>query len=254
MFGRNPGAATLLSVSPRVLAIAHRGASGITPENTRLAFVKALDLGADMIEFDVQLTRDETAIVFHDETLDRTTNGEGRVADTDFSTISRLDAGSWFAASFHDVEVPTLEETLSLMGPKTSFNIELKPDTRVEQLVRRVTTAVARFELFGRVLFSSFDVASMRALRKLVPDARIGILCEKGGLEAALVLADELGAESIHPSTGMMDTAVVGAARERRLAVYPWVANEPGEIALLRAMGVDGIFSDHPDRVARPRR
>jgi glycerophosphoryl diester phosphodiesterase len=241
-------------VSSRVLAIAHRGASGITPENTRLAFVKALDLGADMIEFDVQLTRDETAIVFHDDTLDRTTNGSGKVADTDFATIARLDAGSWFAASFQDVEVPTLEETLSLMGQKTTFNIELKPDTRVEKLVRCVTTAVARFELFESVLFSSFDVATMRALRALVPDARIGILCEQGGLDAALALADELGAESLHPSTSMVDTAVVNAAHEHRLTVYAWIANEPGEIALLRAMGVDGIFSDHPDRVARPRR
>jgi glycerophosphoryl diester phosphodiesterase len=237
-----------------VLSIAHRGASGITPENTRVAFVKALDLGADMIEFDVQLTRDEVAIVFHDETLDRTTNGSGRVAQTDFSVISGLDAGSWFGASFADHEVPTLEEVLGLLSDRTGLNIELKPDTRVERLVRRVVTAVARFECFEAVIFSSFEAAALRSLRKLVPDARIGVLCQRGELPGALALADELGAVALHPAVTMVDTDLVREAHARDLSVYPWTVNEPGEIALMRALGVDGMFTDYPDRVARPRR
>jgi len=237
-----------------LLSIAHRGASGITPENTRVAFVKALDLGADMIEFDVQLTRDEVAIIFHDETLERTTNGSGRVADTDFSTISRLDAGSWFGASFADHEVPTLEEVLGLLAGRTTLNIELKPDVRIEPLVRRVVTAVARFEFFEATIFSSFKMEALRSLRRLVPDARVGVLCERGALPAALSLAEELGAVSLHPAVAMVDTDLVREAHARKLAVYPWTVNEPGEIALMRALGVDGIFTDHPDRVARPRR
>jgi len=237
-----------------VLSIAHRGASGITPENTRVAFVKALDLGADMIEFDVQLTRDEVAVIFHDETLDRTTNGSGRVAETDFSVISRLDAGSWFGASFAEHEVPTLEEVLGLLSGRVMLNIELKPDARVEQLVRRVVTAVARFECFESVVFSSFEVAALRSLRNLVPDARIGVLCQRGALPGALALAEDLGAISLHPAVTMVDTDLVREAHARRLSVYPWTVNEPGEIALLRALGVDGIFTDYPDRVARPRR
>lgn len=237
-----------------MLAIAHRGASGITPENTRVAFVKALDLGADMIEFDVQLTRDEVAIIFHDETLERTTNGAGRVAETDFSVISRLDAGSWFGASFADHEVPTLEEVLGLLAGRVTLNIELKPDARVEQLVRRVVTAVARFELFESVIFSSFEVAALRSLRRLVPDARIGVLCQRGELPSALALANDLDAVALHPAVTMVDTDLVRDAHARKLSVYPWTVNEPGEIALLRALGVDGIFTDYPDRVARPRR
>ena len=237
-----------------MLSIAHRGASGITPENTRVAFVKALDLGADMIEFDVQLTHDELPIIFHDETLDRTTNGSGRVADTDFASISRLDAGSWFGASFADHEVPTLEEVLGLLSGRAMLNIELKPDGRVAQLVRRVVTAVARFELFEAAIFSSFHVDALRSLRDLVPDARIGVLCQRGELERSLALATELGAVSLHPAVTMVDTDLVREAHARKLAVYPWTVNEPGEIALLRALGVDGIFTDYPDRVARPRR
>jgi len=219
-----------------------------------VAFVKALDLGADMIEFDVQLTRDDVAIIFHDETLERTTNGSGRVAETDFSAISRLDAGSWFGASFADHEVPTLEEVLGLLAGRAMLNIEIKPDTRVEPLVRRVVTAVARFELFETTIFSSFAVDAMRSLRRLVPDARIGVLCQRGEQAAALALAEEIGAVTLHPAAAIVDTDLVREAHARNLSVYPWTVNEPGEIALLRALGVDGIFTDYPDRVARPRR
>ncbi len=238
----------------RPLAIAHRGASAITPENTKLAFVKALDLGADAIEFDVQLTCDDVPIVFHDETLDRTTNGSGRVNETDFETISRLDAGSWFSASFKGVEVPTFEEILTTLGGKTLLNVELKPDERVAALNRRVVTSVARFVLFASVIFSSFHADALRGLRVLVPDARVGVLCETGQLDAALELADELGAEALHPCVGMVDRELVEAAHARKLAVYAWTANSHGEIKLLSALGVDGMFTDHPDRVARPRR
>ena len=190
----------------RILAIAHRGASAITPENTKLAFIKALDLGADAIEFDVQLTRDDVPIVFHDETLDRTTNGSGRVSETDFAAIAELDAGSWFSASFEGVEVPTFEEILTTLGGKTILNVELKPDDRVEALNRRVVTSIARFELFATVIFSSFQADALRSLRVLVPDARMGVLCQPDGLEAALALAAELGAEALHPAVSMVDS------------------------------------------------
>ena len=238
----------------KLLAIAHRGASAITPENTKLAFIKALDLGADAVEFDVQLTQDDVPIVFHDETLDRTTDGSGRVNETDFATISKLDAGSWFSASFKGVEVPTFEEILKTLGGKTLMNVELKPDERMESLNRRVVTAIARFELFPSVIFSSFHAEALRSIRTLVPDARIGVLCQAGELDAALALATELGAEALHPDVAMVDAELVKGAHDRDLAVYAWTANSHGEIKLLRALGVDGIFSDHADRVARPRR
>ena len=111
----------------KVLAIGHRGACGLMPENTKLSFFKALDLGADAIEFDVQLTRDGVPIVLHDDTLDRTTNGKGRVADTDFAVVRRLDAGAWYGASFAGkAEVPTLAEILKALGHRTLLNVEIK--------------------------------------------------------------------------------------------------------------------------------
>ncbi len=242
-------------MSDSVLVIGHRGAAGLTPENTKLAFLKALDLGADAIEFDVQLTKDNVCIVFHDESLDRTTDGKGFVADTTWEVISRLDAGRWFAESFRGIEVPRLEEILKTLGGRTTLNIEFKPDKgREERLVRHVITAVARFDLWESVLFSSFDMPSIELLRRLVPKARIGVLCVPHKLADALALAEKVGAETIHPHVGMVDSDFVQDAHRRGWKVWAWTANEPGEIELLKALGVDGIFSDYPDRVVNPRK
>jgi glycerophosphoryl diester phosphodiesterase len=238
-----------------VLSIGHRGASGITPENTKLSFLKALDLGADAIELDVQLTRDDKCIVFHDETLDRTTNGTGLVSETDFSVISKLDAGSWFSASFKRLEVPTLEEILKTIGGRTLINIELKPDkTRLERLVKHAVTAVARFDLFDAVVFSSFQMEAIELVRKLVPRAKIGVLCMPHKLAQAVAVGVRIGAENIHPHVSMVDHALIEDAHRRGWRVWTWTANEPGEIELLTAMGVDGIVTNYPDRVVNPRR
>lgn len=223
------------------------------PENTRLAFVKALDLGADALEFDVQLTRDEVPVVIHDETLERTTDGEGAVADHDLADIAKLDAGSWFAASYSNVNVPTLEEVLSTFASKITCNLELKPDGRVIELVRHVLTLVARFEAFDNVIFSSFSADALRELHKHAPDARIGVLTQKKALQRSFKLAGEVAAESINPPVSMVDSSLVEKAHERGLGVLAWTANEPGEISLLAALGVDGIFSNYPDRVRKQR-
>lgn len=232
-----------------VLAIAHRGASGIAPENTKIAFVMALDLGAQAIEFDVQLTRDNVAIVFHDDTLERTTSGAGCVAETEFSAIEGLDAGAWFSEKYRRVEVPTLEEVLSSLGTRALLNIELKPDVRIERLVRHVVTAVARFDLFESAVFSSFDPEAIRMLRRLVPGARLGVLCMPDGIDAALRLAEDVGAENLHPPKSIVDEAFVRTIHDAGYNVWSWTANAPADIERLALAGVDGIFSDYVDRV-----
>jgi len=224
------------------------------PENTKMAFMKALDLGADGIEFDVQLTRDGRAIVFHDDALDRTTNGHGAVAETDFEAIRRLDAGTWFGAAFSKAEVPTLEETLKVLGGRTTLNIELKAHGRAERLAKHVITAVARFDVWDSVIFSSFEPSCIEKMRELVPGARLGVLCTQGRLTEALELARRLEAESINPPVSMVDRELVATAHAAGLQVWTWTANSPGEIALLTMLGVDAIFTDFPDRVAAGRR
>jgi glycerophosphoryl diester phosphodiesterase len=222
------------------------------PENTKHAFVKALDLGAKAIEFDVQLTRDDVPVIIHDETLERTTDGKGRVAKTDFKVLGKLDAGSWFGASFAGLEIPTLKEVLATFGGRVLLNIELKPDgKRTKKLVKKVADLVEEHDLLGDVVFSSFDEKALKILRDEVPEARIGILTEPGDLDGAMALASLLGAENLHAHVAMVDTELVARCRRMGLKLWAWTANEPGEIALLAAIGVDGIFSDHPERVAK---
>ncbi len=236
------------------LAIGHRGAAGYMPENTKVSFMKALDLGAEAVEFDVQLTADEIAVVFHDDELDRTTDGTGEVAETTFDYIKHLDAGSWFGSVIKGVEVPTLEEVLDLLGGRTLINLELKADDRVDILVKHVLTAVARFDLFSSIVFSSFRFAAIERLCELAPDSRVGLLCSPGREEKAWARADQVAAENLHPHTSAVDAEFMERARQRGLKVWAWTANEPEEIERLCELGVDGIISDFPDRVVAARR
>ena len=143
----------------------------------------------------------------------------------------------------------------SAFSLESLVNIELKPDTgREERLVRHVITAVARFDLFESIVFSSFDLPSIELLRRLVPKARIGVLCVRHRLAEAIAVAVRVGAATFHPPVGMVDRELVADVHARGWDVWAWTANSPGEIELLSALGVDGIFTDYPDRVINPRR
>jgi glycerophosphoryl diester phosphodiesterase len=237
-------------VSSTVLAIAHRGASGILPENTLPAFLQALDLGAKAIEFDVQLTRDLVPVVIHDETLERTTDGTGRVEDRTLAELLRLDAGAWFAPELAGTRIPTLEETLDALAGRATLNIELKPDSRCEALVERVLALVGRFGLLETAVFSSFEPAALELLRRRSAEARIGVLAASGPIASFLARAEMLRAVNLHPAAALVDRALIEQAHGLGLQVWVWTVNSPRRMAALAAMGVDGIFSDHPDRVA----
>jgi glycerophosphoryl diester phosphodiesterase len=233
-----------------VLAIGHRGASGILPENTLPAFLEALKLGAKAIEFDVQLTRDLVPVVIHDETLERTTDGTGRVEDRTLAELCRLDAGAWFAPELAGTRIPTLEETLDALAGRAILNIEFKPDSRTEALVDRALALVGQFGLLETAVFSSFEPAALEVLRRRSPDARIGVLAASGPIAPFLARAEELRAVNLHPAAALVNRALVDAAHGPGLNVWVWTVNSPRRMAALATMEVDGIFSDHPDRVA----
>jgi len=247
------------------------------PQNTRVAFVKALDLGADMIEFDVQLTRDDVAIVFHDETLERTTNGSGRVGETDFSTISRLDAGSWFDPKFTGARIPTFQEAIDLVRGKAGLYPELK-DPEFYRL--RGVSPEALFAGMLRknaivddpktpVILQSFDEATLRSAGKVVPVVPRVFLV--GTQDAARLDAPEKVREIATWATGLgPDKAIVEQrpslvawAHAAGLTVTPWTFRSSGtgrfasvrdEMAyFLFELGVDALFTDNPDLFPRPR-
>ena len=153
-----------------VLVMAHRGFSGKAPENTLAAFRKAIEIGSDFIELDVRFSKDGHLVVFHDDTLERTTNGKGKVADFSLQELKGLDAGSWFGPSFSGEKIPTLREVLAQAKGRILVNIELKkgdqgPYTMMD-LSDRALEEVQRAGMEKEVLFSSFDLAALKRIRQ----------------------------------------------------------------------------------------
>lgn len=230
-----------------MLRIGHRGAAAQAPENTIASFRRAVSLGAQAIELDVLPTKDGHLVVIHDDTVDRTTDGTGRVADLTLSEIQRLDAGSWKGAEFADERVPTLEEVGEALPPSILLFVEMKggPGTPIERVLAGLIPRLGGHE---RVRVSSFDHRALARLHAIDPRVSLGALFVALPVEP-VAIARACGASALHPAFQYLTPDVVAEAHAAGLAVHAWTVNEPADIARVRAMGVDGIFSDHPERL-----
>jgi glycerophosphoryl diester phosphodiesterase len=228
-----------------LLVIAHRGASGTCPENTLVAFRRAAELGAHMVELDVQLTRDGEVVVMHDWTLDRTTDGCGPVRERTAGEIGCLDAGAWFGPIFRGERVPTLAEVLSTIA--LPVNVELKP-AGADGLEARALAVVEGTGACGRVVFSSFSPVALGSLRRRSAGARVAVLWEDAPFAEAIELAGRVGATALHVRKDVVTPETVARARAARLPIRAWTVNDPDESARLAALGVEGIFTDFPER------
>ena len=225
--------------------IAHRGASGTCPENTLPAFRRAAELGADMVELDVQLTQDGKPVVIHDWTLDRTTTGTGAVRRRTLAEIATLDAGRWFAVAFAGTRVPTLDQVLGAIDLRV--NVELKSRGN-DGLERTVLDVVEGAGALRRVVFSSFESASLRRLRALSTEAELGVLWAGRGVARALALANSVRATSVHLRKGAATPTAIANARAAGLGVRVWTVNAAVDFARLAAAGADAVFTDYPER------
>lgn len=236
----------------QIINFAHRGASAVCPENTMAAFRRSLELGATGIETDVQMTLDGRLVLIHDETVNRTTNGEGCVKDKTLEEIRELDAGSWFnGGGFAGEKIPLLEELLELLaGKDTVLNIELKnglfPYPGMEE---KVVAAVRAFGLSGRVVISSFNHYSLAYFKKLAPDIETGILYGEG-LYRPWDYAATVGAEALHAYHLAVLPEFVREAAENGAVFHPFTVNDPERMKELIEMGVAGIITDVPDVLA----
>jgi len=227
----------------RPLVIAHRGASAYRAENTLPAFELAIEQGADMIETDLHRTRDGAVVITHDERLEGL-GGHGEIADATLDELRVLDAGG-------GARVPTLDEVLDGFGARIAWNLELKRGTRADYpgLEAAALEAVERHALLARTLFSSFHDAVLARLRSRSPGARIGLLVSRRHAGAMLERARALGAEALHPEASLVGPGLVDAAHAVGLAVLPFTVDEPDSMRRLLGMGVDGLFTNHPDRL-----
>jgi glycerophosphoryl diester phosphodiesterase len=253
-----------------VLAIGHRGASGYAPEHTIASYDLALDLGADYIEQDLQLTKDGVLVALHDPTLNRTARGSaenctGLVIEKTLAQIKTCDVGSWFNAAFPQfarpeyvgLQIPTLEEVFQRYRHSANYYIETKNPEDAPGMEEKHLALLAEYNLHDdavrrrQVLIQSFSAASLQKIHGL--DAELPLIQLYTGLPSATIRATLDGvaayAVGIGPSKGSVDAALVAAAHERCLDVHPYTLIVPAEMSALIALGVDGMFTNFPDRL-----
>lgn len=238
-----------LSALPRPAVVAHRGASAHAPENTLAAFRLAASQGAHAVELDARLTADGQVVVFHDDTLNRTTNGRGPLAALPLAALRDLDAGGWCDAAYAGEKIPTLGDVFEMLGPQMLINIELKErPARRERLVEAVCAEIRRHQRTATVLISSFDAAALRAFHKAMPEAAIGRLALPGlaGWRARRGLPGHPAAVAVHPFHTDVDARLLERAHAADCCVLTYTVNHPEEMHRLFGLGVDGIFTDDP--------
>jgi glycerophosphoryl diester phosphodiesterase len=231
------------------LRIAHRGASGSAPEHTRPAFERAVELGVDMIELDVQLSHDGELVVIHDHDLHRTTSATGTVRDWSLAKIKALDAGSWYGAQFAGERILSLDEVIDIVGTRARLNVEVKaPATDWPALAPTLIHRLRARKQLQRTIISCFEPAALAAVRACDAAAPVGLLWQQMDFETAWEWARRLNAVSFHPHWALLSSELIDAAHERGLQVLTWTVNDVETMRELLHLGVDGIISDHPER------
>jgi glycerophosphoryl diester phosphodiesterase len=235
-----------------VLVIAHRGASGWAPENTLPAFQKAAELEADMIEFDIQLSADRHIVVIHDKTVDRTTNGTGRVAEKSFAELRQLDAGAWFAPNFAGTRIPTLREVLSTISDSIQLNIELKHfDLESNFFEQDVAAIVTEFDLLHRAIFAARHPKSITRLKELIPGIDCVLLQKERTEDEYVEALLRLNLKVAQIRRRSMNQAFINRLHEHKILINLFYADEAEEMRNFITMGIDGILTNYPDRLRK---
>ena len=231
------------------IKIAHRGSSGSYPENTRLAFEKAIETRVDMIEMDCQLSKDGLVVVIHDERLDRIAGVKGSVKGKTLKQLKKLDVGAWFKKSFKGERILTLEEAMEIVAHKVDLNVEIKHVPHGPLGIElKILFILSHYGYFKRSIISSFDYRTLRRVRELAPEARIGILHEAGIKDNPFQVARELNAHSLHVEKGLATPDLLTKSRQLGLTTFVWTVNEVSEMQKFLSLGVDGIISDFPEK------
>jgi glycerophosphoryl diester phosphodiesterase len=237
------------------LILGHRGASGEAPENTLSAFEAALRLGADGVELDVTLSRDGVPVVIHDDTLDRTTTGAGRMSDQSLAELKRLTAGyaARFGNRFAGERIPTLAEVFAALEARAIINVELKRDRTPEgALGREVVRLIYDHQREARVIISSFQLRALQRVRQIAPALPLGALYMRpaaaGRVESRLRQAVCPAApEAHHPEYPALTPEWLQWYHAHGLRVNTWTVDEPADMRRLAAAGVDGLITNRPE-------
>lgn len=239
----------MLETFPKPMIFAHRGAKKYAPENTLASFALAVEQGADAVELDAKLSADAKVMVIHDQTVDRTTDGKGKVNQLALKELKKLDAGSFFDVRFAGERIPTLDEVFECVGKKIFINVELTNYTsRNDQLVPLVVELVKRHGLQRSVLFSSFFPVNLRRAQTLLPEVPVGLLAWGGvlGILNRSALYMKLSPNIVHPYLRDLTPRLMERERRRGRRVHVWTVNKESDLIKMKELGVDGVFTDDP--------
>ncbi len=230
--------------------IGHRGCAGYAPENTIEGIHTAADMGVEWVELDVKITKDEVPIIFHDDTLDRTTNGSGNIAEKTYDELLELECGSWFADSFTGIKIPTLEETIEvLINRNLGFNMEIKPCPGKEKITAEIALDLLSsiWDDHDRLLISSFSHVSLEAAQDMAADWHRGLLLPPEWPENWKELAEYLDVNCINLAQENLSRDQIEDIMDMEKSILAYTVNTPDQARQLQSYGVDGFFSDVPD-------
>ncbi|WP_081591184.1 MULTISPECIES: glycerophosphodiester phosphodiesterase [Bacillus] len=248
LFKRSQHASKSLRNKPFV--IAHRGSSGDYPENTHSSFQAAIDCQADFIEFDIQLTKDLQFVVIHDQTLERTTNGQGKVSDCTLKELQELDAGSWKSPTFSTERIPSLLEVLEKYHGKTKFLIEVKFAKNQPKYADLLVNLLDDYQyIWDDIIIQSFNVSFLRAFHKKMPQIAIGVLVrhQYHGLSEARIKEMSSFATFINPKITMANKQLLSKIFKHSAHCFIWTVKNKQDFQKLERLHPTGIVTDYPE-------
>lgn len=232
---------------PKTLVWAHRGAFGYAPENTMPAFRMAIDMKADGIELDVHFSKDGKIVVIHDETIDRTSNGQGKVTDYTYEELLAFDFGIKTDAKYKGTKIPTLAEVYELFAPTNlTINIEIK--TADPAMPAALDALAKEYGIEDRVLYSSFNHEQIARIQRVNPDAFIAPLYSFNMVKA-WDYCKSIPAQASHPNKNQISLypEYVEECHKLGIRVHPWTVNSEDDMRFLVEQGCDALITNYPD-------
>ena len=231
----------------RVQISAHRGWPKVAPENTMPAFEAALESGADYIELDVQLTKDGELVVFHDDTIERTTDGKGVLSSMTYNELQQLSAGSWFRddGSFDYVKIPKFSEVLELVRGQVLLNIEIKSHGNVTATAEKVVEMIEEYDLKSSCYVTSFSYQALKKVKELDPKIKTALIAH---IAPSTVYSQMKYIDAISINYLFVNQSVINYAHHSGKKVFVWTVDRSAEMKKMIALGVDNIITNRPDK------
>ena len=229
----------------RTQVTAHRGFSSAAPENTRYAFEKAMECRSDFIELDVQMTADGQLVVFHDDNVDRTTDGKGKLSSMTYDELQTLSAGSWFGDEYADAKIMLLSEVLDLVGDDIMLNIEIKNHGDVKLAADETVRLVQEYDIEDSCYVSSFSYSALKRVKKQDPEIRTALIAN---VDTAASYSRLMYINAVSMNYLFVNRSVVDSAHQNGKQIFVWTVDRKDSMQDMIDLGVDNIITDVPDK------